>query len=102
MEASTVISGLGSDARIRSEGMDSAAIATEIAALAEREIDLPMVRRRDEVPPSAEAISAEWLSDVLCRNVPGAAVESFELQGAVSTHTQRRGLILRYNAAGQQ
>lgn len=88
----------------RSEARDPRAeylaVATEVAALATSDEERRPVIRRDEVPASADVMTVQWLSAVLCDGVPDARVESFALEGATSTHTQRRAISLRYNAAG--
>ena len=38
-------------------------------------------RSLDDVPTSASALTAEWLTPALCRDVPGATVVEFEVLG---------------------
>ncbi len=55
-----------------------------------------------QVPPSADAITPEWLTAVLCKNHPGARVISVEpADGSAGTSSRRRIRIV-YNAAGIQ
>lgn len=56
---------------------------------------------RDDVPQSAEAMTPAWLTAVLCRDVPGAAVTDVELTGGSDGTTSRRALRVTYNGAGE-
>lgn len=73
-------------------------IKREYAADLERD---QQVRTADQVPTSYEAITAEWLTDVLCRGAPGARVVSFELGPVDDGSSNRRRITLHYNAAGE-
>lgn len=53
------------------------------------------------VPWCAEAVTAEWLTPVLCRDVPGAAVEKVEVVEASAGSSVRRRLQVTYNQAGR-
>lgn len=59
------------------------------------------VTRRDELPISFDFITPEWLTDVLCRDAPGAKVVDFALGEADNGTSNRRKIAVRYNAAGQ-
>jgi hypothetical protein len=59
------------------------------------------VTSREELPIAFEWITAEWLTDVLCRDVPGARVVDFDLGGVDDGSSNRRKIALRYNEAGQ-
>ena len=54
----------------------------------------------DRVPPSAEALTAEWLTAALCREVPGAAVVDVEVFGGSDGTSSRRAVRVVYNQAG--
>jgi hypothetical protein len=56
----------------------------------------------DELPLSFEAITDRWLTAVLCRAVPGAAVTGHRLGDTDNGSSNRRKIYLDYNAAGQQ
>jgi hypothetical protein len=56
----------------------------------------------EEVPPSGEALTKEWLTAALCRDVPGAAVVDFDVFGGSDGTSSRRALRVSYNAAGQE
>ncbi|MDB5968386.1 MAG: hypothetical protein JWQ90_836 [Hydrocarboniphaga sp.] len=53
-----------------------------------------------EVPRSAEALTPEWLTAVLCKDIPGARVLSVKpVDGSAGTSSRRR-ISLTYNQAG--
>ncbi|MBN3788515.1 phosphotransferase [Burkholderia sp. Ac-20353] len=54
----------------------------------------------DHLPQSFESISARWLTDVLCRNVPGAQVVGHTLGPVDTGSSNRRRIEIRYNEAG--
>lgn len=53
-----------------------------------------------ETPPSVGAITPEWLTAVLCKDVSGATVESFDVVGGSDGTSSRRALHVHYNATG--
>jgi thiamine kinase-like enzyme len=55
-----------------------------------------------DIPLSYEAITSEWLTNVLCKATPGAKVESFELSPPDNGSSNRRKISIRYNASGKQ
>ena len=55
----------------------------------------------DEVPPSPQALTAEYLTAVLCRDHPGARVTAVSLGEESSGSGNRCALELSYNAEGQ-
>ncbi len=59
-------------------------------------------RTRDDIPQSYEVITDEWLSDVLCRDVPGAMVTGHRLDAPDEGTNNRRRIFLTYNDAGQK
>src|SRR5437667_11675591 len=62
----------------------------------------PKARRRDDVPCSPNAITTEWLTAVLCSQVPEAAVTDVEVTPASSGTHQRHRLLLTYNDEGRR
>jgi len=58
------------------------------------------VTKASEVPRSYEAITSEWLTDVLCRQTPGARVIEFRFDVRDDGSSNRRRIFLRYNEAG--
>jgi hypothetical protein len=60
----------------------------------------PVLRGRDEVPMSGADLTTEWLTDVLCRDVPRASVLSFSTPGGSSGTSERLALRVEYNDAG--
>ena len=78
------------------------AVARIRAAMAAEEADDRLPTDPAEVPRSAESFTREWLTGVLCRGVPGAAVEAFELLGeATLGTTARRSIAIHYNKVGE-
>jgi Phosphotransferase enzyme family len=60
----------------------------------------PVATTSAEVPRGPEGLTADWLTAVICRDAPGAQVESFNV-GDISAGSTSRGRIeLTYNAAG--
>lgn len=55
----------------------------------------------DEVPCGVEGLTPEWLTAVLCRDVPGAEVLDVQVTGGHDGSSIRRGLSLTYNDAGR-
>jgi Phosphotransferase enzyme family len=70
-------------------------------ALAEK-VRKPVPRTVDDVPISGADVTNEWLTAVLCRNVPGAQVVGFSNPGGSSGSTERLALRVDYNDAGQE
>jgi hypothetical protein len=60
----------------------------------------PIARTRDDVPISGRHVTTEWLTDVLCRDNPGARVVSFHNPGGSSGTSERVALCVEYNEAG--
>lgn len=61
----------------------------------------PRLDRTGAVPPRAEAVTAAWLTDALCRDVPGAVVTDVRIVGGSDGTSSRRAIEVAYNAAGQ-
>lgn len=57
--------------------------------------------RIEEVPPSPEKLTPEWLTAALCAEHPDARVESFALTEGSDGTSSRRGLTVEYNEAGR-
>jgi hypothetical protein len=62
----------------------------------------PIARTIDDVPWCAEAISAEWMTAVMCPNVPGAKAVSVEVCGGDQGSSVRRRLKVAYNEEGRK
>lgn len=56
----------------------------------------PVPRKADDIPVSYEAITAEWLTAVLCAHQPGATVSDFQLGPPDSGTANRRRIHLTY------
>jgi hypothetical protein len=54
-----------------------------------------------DIPASSRSITTEWLSAVLCANVPGAQVTSFELRGGSRGTSTRWAMSVSYNRPGR-
>jgi len=61
----------------------------------------PKARRLEDVPCSPDAITPEWLTAVLCRNVPDAVVTGVDVKPASAGTHERHQLIISYNDAGR-
>ena len=68
--------------------------------LSERLLPQPWVTDAESVPPSAETISTEWLTTVLCVNVPGARVVDVQVAGGDDGTSARRAITVDYQHAG--
>jgi hypothetical protein len=62
----------------------------------------PKARRADDVPCSPDAITAEWLTAVLCKTIPEAAVTGVAVRRASAGTHERHQLIISYNEAGRR
>lgn len=60
----------------------------------------PTLERLDDVPSSAAGLNAAWLTEVLCRDVPGARVVSFSTPHGSSGTSERLALRVEYNGPG--
>lgn len=58
------------------------------------------VSKGSEVPPSAEALTTEWLTHVLCAGIPGASVERFAVTGGSDGTSSRRAITVEYDPIG--
>ena len=77
--------------------------AQEIAAIYQAEqAAQPKARTLDDVPGTYEAITAEWLTAVLCRGAPGAQVIDFKVTDRSDGSSNRARIYLTYNDAGQK
>ena len=78
-------------------------VAAKLAANVARERLAPArVTSLKDVPPSANALTNEWLTAALCREVPGAAVVGFEVVGGSDGTSSRRAIRVDYNPKGHQ
>ena len=62
----------------------------------------PKARRFEDVPCSPYAITAEWLTAVLCGKVPGAIVTNVEVKAASAGTHERHQLMVSYNEEGRR
>lgn len=75
--------------------------AATVGAHAVSEKVRPVVpRAASDVPPSGVTLTPEWLTAVLCKDVPGAEVVSWHSPGGSSGTSERAALRVAYNAAG--
>jgi len=78
-------------------------LAARVAINVARERIAPVrLTSLDDVPPSADALTTDWLTKALCRDAPSAAVVDFEVVGGSDGTSSRRALRVGYNAAGQE
>ena len=82
--------------------------ATALAALkiggrvAYERLARPKARRFDDVPCSPYAVTAEWLTAVLCSKTPGAIVTQVDVQPASAGTHERHRLKVSYNEEGRR
>jgi hypothetical protein len=62
----------------------------------------PKARRFDDVPCSPYAVTAEWLTAVLCGKTPGAVVTGVEVKPASAGTHERHQLKVSYNEEGRR
>ena len=62
----------------------------------------PMARLYDDVPCTPYAVTAEWLTAVLCGKVPGAIVTQVEVKPASAGTHERHQLTVSYNEEGRR
>jgi hypothetical protein len=61
----------------------------------------PALRTRADVPRNGVDLNAQWLTDVLCHEHPGARVVAFSTPGGSVGTSTRTALRVTYNEAGQ-
>ena len=54
----------------------------------------------DDIPVSYDAIAPQWLTNVICKNHPGAEVLAYRLDAPDDGTTDRQRIFLTYNEAG--
>src|ERR1700758_1980667 len=85
-----------------------ASSATALAALkiggrvAFERLVRPKAGRREDVPCSPSAITTEWLTAVLCSQIPDAAVTHVDVAPSSSGTHERHRLVLTYNDVGRR
>ncbi|HEY3793309.1 MAG TPA: aminoglycoside phosphotransferase family protein [Bradyrhizobium sp.] len=62
----------------------------------------PKARRLGDVPCSPYAITTEWLTAVLCGEVPGAMATQVEVRAASAGTHERHQLMVSYNEEGRR
>lgn len=71
-------------------------------AFAAEQANPTVPRSRADIPQSYEAIGSEWLTDVLCQDVPEAAITGCSLGPADDGTNNRRRIFITYNEAGRR
>jgi hypothetical protein len=61
----------------------------------------PELRSRADVPRNGTELTEQWLTDVLCREHPGARVTSYSTPGGSVGTSTRTALRVTYNGVGQ-
>ena len=75
---------------------------TRLSALVGWErVTRPVARNLDDVPCDLAAVTAEWMSHVLCAGTPGAEVVSLAAGDGSSGTSERARYALTYNPAGR-
>jgi hypothetical protein len=75
---------------------------SELAArYAQEQRDHPIPLTIDDIPLGYETITPQWMTRVMCRNHPGAAVTSLQLGASDEGTSSRRRIFLQYNEAGR-
>src|ERR1700758_3919733 len=78
-------------------------LAAKLAANVALERLMPgRVTSLKDVPPSAGALTNEWLTAALCREVPDALVVDLQGGGRSDGASSRRALRVEYNAVGNK
>lgn len=77
-------------------------IAQLAAHVARERLVRPRPMALSEVPPSADALTREWLTAALCAGHDGAQVTRIFLGESSDGTTSRRPLIVDYNEAGRE
>jgi hypothetical protein len=67
----------------------------------EQAASLP-ARAAADIPANYDCITDEWLTEIVCRNVPGAKVVSHKLDEPDEGTNNRRRIELNYNEVGQR
>ena len=68
---------------------------------ADKQRGIRAVVSAEELPLSYEAITERWLTAILCRDHPEAAVTAFRLDALDNGSSNRRKIAVEYNAAGR-
>lgn len=85
------------------QSTDTALAALKIGGrVAYERLARPKARRFDDVPCSPYAVTAEWLTAVLCNKTPGAIVTQVEVKPASAGTHERHQLTVSYNEEGRR
>ncbi|MFI6957943.1 aminoglycoside phosphotransferase family protein [Nocardia sp. NPDC050408] len=76
--------------------------ATVSAHILGEKVTRPKARSIEDVPVSGEEITPEWLTAVLCRDVPDAEVLSFDTSNGSRGTSTRVAIQVDYNEVGTQ
>ncbi|MFQ6331808.1 hypothetical protein ACLMAL_37615 [Nocardia sp. CWNU-33] len=77
-------------------------VATVGGYVLREKITRPKARSVDDVSASGAAITAQWLTAVLCRDVADAEVVAFSTTNGGSGTSTRAAIRVEYNEAGTQ
>jgi thiamine kinase-like enzyme len=58
-------------------------------------------RKLGDPVPNIDAVTTDWLTDVMCRNTPGAEAVDFEVRHFSSGTHDRHRILVTYNEAGR-
>ena len=85
------------------QSTDTALAALKIGGrVAYERLARPKARRFDDVPCTPYAVTPEWLTAVLCGQVPGAIVTQVEVKAASAGTHERHQLKVSYNEEGRR
>jgi aminoglycoside phosphotransferase (APT) family kinase protein len=85
------------------QSTDTALAALKISGrVAYERLTRPKARQFDDVPCSPYAVTAEWLTAVLCNKTPGAIVTQVDVKPASAGTHERHQLKVSYNEEGRR
>lgn len=73
---------------------------SRLSRIMEAEGNSPVAPDADAIPPRIDAITADWLTVVLCQRHRGAFVTGLDIVGGSDGTTSRRALTVSYNDVG--
>ena len=76
--------------------------AVVVASIVGEKVRPSVPQTRADIPREARDITADWLTDVLCHEHPGARVTDFRVTGSTSETTSRAAIRVGYNKIGAE
>jgi hypothetical protein len=84
------------------DGIETTTAAKIAQRIEQEKLTKPKARRVGDILPSVDAVTTEWLTDVLCRDRSGAEVLDLHIELVSSGTHERHRLHLTYNETGQK